>query len=164
MLTNELEMENFKFVAALRYKAKVDERKATAVSTARADAEMTDATKPIGEIVDEKITAKYEGTSLLSRSNPSPFYATDPDSPFTWSSTCEKNQGIGMRKGRSLERGFHFHEVISPSQVETQGILNVAGEHEAATETDREQEGGYAETLDEEEVKGHEQRRQRRKR
>ncbi|KAJ7790188.1 hypothetical protein B0H14DRAFT_3501939 [Mycena olivaceomarginata] len=59
MLT-KLEMENFEFVAALRYKAKVDERKATVVSTARADAEMTDTTKPVGEIVDEKITAKYE--------------------------------------------------------------------------------------------------------
>ncbi|KAJ7868033.1 hypothetical protein B0H14DRAFT_3441436 [Mycena olivaceomarginata] len=40
MLTNELEMENFEFVAALKYKAKADEHKATAVSTARADVEM----------------------------------------------------------------------------------------------------------------------------
>jgi hypothetical protein len=161
MLTNELEMENFEFVAALRYKAKVDECKATAVSTARADAEMTDATKPVGEIVDEKIAAKYEGTSLPSRSNPPLFYATNPDFPFMWSSTHEKNQRIGARKGRSLERGVHFHEGISPSQVETQGILDIAGEHEAAAETDCEQEGGYAETSDKEEVEGHERRRRR---
>ncbi|KAJ6547996.1 hypothetical protein DFH09DRAFT_1087458 [Mycena vulgaris] len=65
----ELQNLNYEFVASLEKEAEVKEAKANAVSTARADAEMTDATKPIGELFDAKFEAQYEKmeTKLLKK-------------------------------------------------------------------------------------------------
>ncbi|KAJ6540160.1 hypothetical protein DFH09DRAFT_929712, partial [Mycena vulgaris] len=62
----ELQNLNYEFVASLEKEAEVKEAKANAVSTARADAEMTDATKPIGELTEgsrdsEEACRKLEG-------------------------------------------------------------------------------------------------------
>ncbi|KAJ7910396.1 hypothetical protein B0H13DRAFT_607910 [Mycena leptocephala] len=52
-IADELQNLNFEFVAVLDREAEAKEAKATAVITARADAEMADATKPVKELVME---------------------------------------------------------------------------------------------------------------
>ncbi|KAJ7817030.1 hypothetical protein B0H14DRAFT_2602257 [Mycena olivaceomarginata] len=139
MLTNELEMENFEFVAALRYKAKVNERKATAVSTARADTEMTDATKPVGEIVDEKIAAKCE--ALMKRIKELERVKAAPSNEV---STSTKASAPAKSKPKAS----------STSRVNTKPPLKPTVNKKEDTQK----------TSDEEEVEGHERRRRRRKR
>ncbi|TCD59779.1 hypothetical protein EIP91_011477 [Steccherinum ochraceum] len=56
----ELEDQRFEFTAALHNAAAEQTAKAAAVDAAREDAEMKDATKPIGELIDEKLNARLE--------------------------------------------------------------------------------------------------------
>ncbi|KAJ7615349.1 hypothetical protein FB45DRAFT_935466 [Roridomyces roridus] len=63
VLVIELDNLNFEFVAAFRRDAEIKESKATQVATARADAEMKDATAPVREMVEEatsKALKKHE--------------------------------------------------------------------------------------------------------
>ncbi|KAJ7155078.1 hypothetical protein C8R46DRAFT_872147, partial [Mycena filopes] len=55
VFTNELRMLRFELTARLDKEASAKEAKANAVLTARADAEMVDANKPVKEIVDEAV-------------------------------------------------------------------------------------------------------------
>ncbi|KAJ7838961.1 hypothetical protein B0H13DRAFT_1650444 [Mycena leptocephala] len=65
--TTELETAMVEFVAIFRREAQAKEAKANAVNTARADAEMADGTRPVAEIIDEKIGAQYESTCQRRR-------------------------------------------------------------------------------------------------
>jgi nucleotide-binding universal stress UspA family protein len=79
--TTELETAMVEFVAIFRREAQAKEAKANAVNTARADAEMADGTRPVAEIIDEKIGAQYEST-CPPRSHPSLLYADTSPFPF----------------------------------------------------------------------------------
>ncbi|KAK7059661.1 hypothetical protein R3P38DRAFT_2444228, partial [Favolaschia claudopus] len=59
-LVSELEMLNFDRVAIIARKAEGDESRAAAVSTARAKAEMSATTRPVEEIINEKLGAARE--------------------------------------------------------------------------------------------------------
>ncbi|KAJ7826172.1 hypothetical protein B0H14DRAFT_2595947 [Mycena olivaceomarginata] len=52
-LETELQSLNFEFVAALKHEARIKDAKALALSSAKATAEMTDATKPVKELISE---------------------------------------------------------------------------------------------------------------
>ncbi|KAJ7024435.1 hypothetical protein C8F04DRAFT_1239640 [Mycena alexandri] len=83
---SELQMLNFEFVAAIKHDADVKVAKANVVNTARADAEMTDATRPVTELIEEKIEARYKHlekklTDLLQQSSKSSNEASTSSKP-----------------------------------------------------------------------------------
>jgi hypothetical protein len=69
--TDEFKAVRFEFTARLDKEAMAKEAKAHAVETARADAEMADANRPIEEIVSEKVNVAITGTFLPLTSFPS---------------------------------------------------------------------------------------------
>lgn len=75
----ELEDLNFEFCACQRKMAVAKETKATAMATARADAEMIDAMKPVGELISDEVKRQLAlvKSEPVSFSHPTPLVTDD---------------------------------------------------------------------------------------
>jgi hypothetical protein len=111
-VASELETAQIDFVATLRREADAKEAKATLVNTARADAEMTDGTRPVEEVIEEKIAVHFD-SACLPRSHPSLLHA-DP-SPFHFCSPRVREEAYEADSAGDLnERDIRSLEDLDP--------------------------------------------------